>query len=129
MTAALRACIPAAVPTLDDPDESEAAIEADELLCQAYGLYRHAYEILDCLPTINTEGSLMYVYMSVCNNLAHTCAAASPWVRQMLLAEEEEASRWQDALHTTILSVPPLSTCPVYAHFANVDVANRMNFT
>ena len=83
-----------------------------KLLLEARGLYLQSLKGLDEIVSLNPSGSLIMVYLAVCNNLAQVYDA---------LNDAEKSTEWQQALGQGILSVPPCLSSPVYRHFLNVS--------
>lgn len=80
------------------------------LLRQAKEFYLLAHKLLDPLD-IDLNGTLIMVYLAICNNLAEL---------HLQLKERAEANDWQASLSDCLRAVPPAVKSPVYRHFCNV---------
>lgn len=99
-------------------DKTRSAQERSRLIQEATAFYHQAYELIDLIPDLSPEGTLVNVYLASCNNLAEVyLARASP----------QQSKEWQDVLDATLFAVPPAERSPVYRHLANANLSYMMD--
>ena len=93
--------------------------EHQGLLQQAKDLYQRAFDLINNHVPLDTEdGSFMFLFLVLSNNLAELCVE---------LHLTDDAAEWQGTLQECIKSVRP-STLPVYQHLVNAALAYSITF-
>jgi hypothetical protein len=88
------------------------------LLKKARDMYLQSLNGIDQLLSLNPSGSLIMVYLALCNNLAEVYDK---------LKDPENAFEWQQTLQQSLLAVPFSKSSLVYRHFLNAGDCYSMD--
>ena len=95
----------------------------DDNFATAHECYAQAHALLDDLSDTNLDpdGSLVYLYLAICNHLSELTSSSS--------SSFSDVNEWQASLQQCFPFVTPHMESPVYAHFWKVIAVYDMDIT